>query len=61
MVVPSAGAQPPFESYPAIAIEGLTPEIDGGRWPVKRVVGANNYIPPHNIKKRHDLMTPRLQ
>src|SRR5215211_2907997 len=33
------GTLPPFESYPAIAIEAVSPEIDGGRYPVKRVVG----------------------
>ena len=30
---------PPFDTYPAIAIEDVQPELDGGRWPIKRVVG----------------------
>src|SRR5216684_3851200 len=33
------GPLPPFETYAAIAIEDVHPQLDGGHWPIKRVVG----------------------
>src|SRR5215472_15634168 len=35
----SVSTLPPLETYPAIAIEDVEPELDGGQWPIKRVVG----------------------
>ena len=55
-----AGAQPPFESYPAIAIEAVTPEIDGGRWPVKRVVGDTIDVAADIFKEGHDVLRARV-
>src|SRR5436309_2115376 len=37
--VERSGDLPPLETYPAIAIEDVQPELDGGHWPIKRVVG----------------------
>jgi starch synthase (maltosyl-transferring) len=59
-VLRSAGAQPPFESYPAIAIEAVTPEIDGGRWPVKRVVGDTIDVAADIFKEGHDVLCARV-
>src|SRR5438067_13770276 len=33
------GPLPPFESYAAITIEDVQPQLDGGRWPIKRGMG----------------------
>ncbi len=47
---------PPFDTYPAIAIEHVAPEIDGGRWPIKRVVGDTVEVSANVFKEGHDLI-----
>src|SRR6266542_4129396 len=51
---------PPFESYPAIAIEDVRPELDGGRWPIKRVVGDSIEVSADIFKEGHDLLQARV-
>jgi starch synthase (maltosyl-transferring) len=51
---------PPFESYPAIAIEAVSPEIDGGRYPVKRVVGDIVQVAADIFKEGHDVLCARV-
>jgi starch synthase (maltosyl-transferring) len=51
---------PPFGSYPAIVIEGVAPEIDGGRWPIKRVVGDMVEVGADIFKEGHDLLRARV-
>src|SRR6185503_11696684 len=55
-----AGTLPPFDSFPAIAIEAVTPEIDGGHWPVKRVVGDAVTVEADIFKEGHDLLSARV-
>jgi starch synthase (maltosyl-transferring) len=55
-----APSLPPFETYPAIAIENVQPELDGGRWPVKRVVGDALDVSADIFKEGHDLLQARV-
>src|SRR5690348_7773122 len=48
------GNLPRFDVYPAIAIENVEPEIDGGRWPIKRVVGETIDVAADIFKEGHD-------
>jgi starch synthase (maltosyl-transferring) len=52
---------PPLETYPAIAIEDVQPEIDGGHWPIKRVVGDVIAVAADIFKEGHDLLQARVQ
>ena len=52
-------AVPPFDSYPAIAIEEVQPELDGGHWPIKRVVGDVVEVSADIVKEGHDLLFAR--
>ena len=54
------GPVPPFDSFPAIAIEAVSPEIDGGHWPIKRVVGDAVIVEGDIFKEGHDLLTARV-
>src|SRR5690348_14882443 len=51
---------PPMETFPAIAIEDVRPEIDGGHWPVKRVVGDEVEVSADIFKEGHDLLQARI-
>jgi starch synthase (maltosyl-transferring) len=53
------GSLPPFESYAAIAIEDVRPELDGGHWPIKRVVGDIVEVSADIVKEGHDLLMAR--
>src|SRR5919201_2091968 len=55
-----AASLPPFETYPAIAIENVQPELDGGRWPIKRVVGDAVEVSADIFKEGHDLLQARV-
>ncbi len=55
-----ASALPPFDSFPAIVIEAVSPEIDGGQWPIKRVVGDSIAVEADIFKEGHDLLTARV-
>jgi starch synthase (maltosyl-transferring) len=56
----AAAALPPFETYPAIAVENVQPELDGGRWPIKRVVGDAVEVAADILKEGHDLLQARV-
>src|SRR5205085_3548529 len=51
---------PPLETYPTIAIEDVQPELDGGRWPIKRVVGDSVEVTADIFKEGHDLLHARV-
>jgi starch synthase (maltosyl-transferring) len=46
--------------YPAIAIEEVQPELDGGSWPIKRVVGDRIQVSADIFKEGHDLLQARV-
>lgn len=46
---------------PRIAIECVTPELDAGRFPVKRVVGDDFRVSADIFKDGHDLITARIR
>src|SRR2546430_12647632 len=48
------GSLPPFETYSAIAIEDVRPQLDGGFWPIKRVVGDSVEVSADILKEGHD-------
>ena len=51
---------PELDNYPAIAIEDLQPELDGGQWPIKRVVGDTIEVSADIFKEGHDLLQARV-
>ena len=51
---------PPLEIYPAIAIEDVQPQLDGGYWPIKRVVGDHIQVSADIFKEGHDLLQARV-
>src|SRR5918911_5640255 len=55
-----AASLPPFETYAAISIENVQPELDGGRWPIKRVVGDTVEVSADILKEGHDLLQARV-
>src|SRR5262249_9266146 len=55
-----ADAVPPLETYPAIAIEDVLPELDGGHWPIKRVVGDTIEVWADIFKEGHDVLQARV-
>jgi len=55
-----AGPLPPFETYAAIAIEDVQPQLDGGRWPIKRVVGDTVEVSADILKEGHDVLQARV-
>src|SRR4051812_36290180 len=60
----SGGAQsntlPQFDTYPAIVIEDVRPCLDGGRWPIKRVVGDSVQVSADIFKEGHELLQARV-
>jgi starch synthase (maltosyl-transferring) len=56
----TAGPLPPFETYAAISIEDVQPQLDGGRWPIKRVVGDTIAVSAEILKEGHDLLQARV-
>jgi starch synthase (maltosyl-transferring) len=55
-----AGPPPPFETYAAISIEDVQPQLDGGHWPIKRVVGDTVEVSADILKEGHDLLQARV-
>jgi starch synthase (maltosyl-transferring) len=51
---------PPFDAYAAIAIEDVQPALDGGHWPIKRVVGDSVEVSADIFKEGHDLLQARV-
>jgi starch synthase (maltosyl-transferring) len=43
-----------------VVIENVWPEIDGGRWPIKRVVGDTVTVWADIFKEGHDLLSARV-
>jgi starch synthase (maltosyl-transferring) len=50
----------PFETYSAISIEAVEPELDGGRWPIKRVVGDSVEVSADILKEGHEVLQARV-
>jgi starch synthase (maltosyl-transferring) len=53
-------AAPKLRSLPHLMIEGLAPEIDGGRYPAKRIVGDSLVVEADIFKDGHDLLAARI-
>jgi starch synthase (maltosyl-transferring) len=56
----SADAGISRERYPPVLIERVAPEVDGGRYPVKRVVGDVVTVEADVIKDGHDALGARV-
>ncbi|GAC1348763.1 MAG: alpha-1,4-glucan--maltose-1-phosphate maltosyltransferase [Vulcanimicrobiaceae bacterium] len=52
-------ATPPTETR-AVAIERVTPQLDGGRFPVKRVIGETAVVEADVFRDGHDALAARL-
>ncbi|MEA3208992.1 MAG: hypothetical protein QOE70_2049 [Chthoniobacter sp.] len=46
---------------PSVVIEAVSPLVDGGRWPVKRVVGEDLVVEADVYKGGHDVVSARLK
>ncbi|HEY4159080.1 MAG TPA: maltotransferase domain-containing protein, partial [Polyangiaceae bacterium] len=57
--MPSVRAPAPFD-LPRLAIEHVTPTLDGGRYPIKRVVGSSVDVSADIFKDGHDLIAARI-
>ena len=44
------------EGRPRIVIEGVTPEIDGGRFPIKRIIGDKVAVEADIFADGHDVL-----
>ncbi len=55
-----ASSLPPVDTYPAVVIEDAQPQLDGGRWPIKRVVGDAVEVSADIFKEGHDLLQARV-
>ncbi|HEX8968051.1 MAG TPA: alpha-1,4-glucan--maltose-1-phosphate maltosyltransferase [Chloroflexota bacterium] len=60
MATPGQRSLPTVETYAAIAIEDVQPELDGGQWPIKRVVGDTIDVSADIFKEGHDLLQARV-
>ncbi|HYQ40674.1 MAG TPA: alpha-1,4-glucan--maltose-1-phosphate maltosyltransferase [Polyangiaceae bacterium] len=47
-------------SAPQVVIENVTPKLDGGRYPIKRVIGSVIEVSADIFKDGHDLIAARL-
>src|SRR3989442_4902886 len=50
-----------LRAFPAVVIENLQPLIDGGRYPVKRVVGEDLAVEADVFKDGHDVVAASLR
>jgi starch synthase (maltosyl-transferring) len=50
-----------LRAFPAVVIENLQPLIDGGRYPVKRVVGEDLVVEADVFKDGHDVVSASLK
>src|SRR5690349_1047020 len=48
-------------AFPAVVIENLQPLIDGGRYPIKRVVGEDLVVEADVFKDGHDVVAAALR
>ncbi|MEO6789015.1 MAG: maltotransferase domain-containing protein, partial [Chthoniobacteraceae bacterium] len=44
-----------------VVIENVSPLVDGGRYPIKRVVGENTEVRADIFKEGHDVMSAVLK
>ncbi|MFN2566435.1 MAG: maltotransferase domain-containing protein, partial [Gemmatimonadaceae bacterium] len=56
----TAERRPPTRGLEHVTIECVTPELDGGRFPVKRIVGDIVEVSADIFKEGHDLLAARL-
>jgi len=49
------------QDYPRVIIEAVEPQIDGGRFPIKRVVGEKVAVAADIYKEGHDKLAARLK
>ncbi|MFL6528902.1 MAG: maltotransferase domain-containing protein, partial [Chthoniobacterales bacterium] len=50
-----------LRAFPTAVIENLQPLIDGGRFPIKRVVGEDLPVEADIFKDGHDVVAARLK
>ena len=50
-----------LRAFPAVVIENLQPLIDGGRYPVKRVIGEDLVVEADVFKDGHDVVSASLK
>ncbi|HJT82292.1 MAG TPA: maltotransferase domain-containing protein, partial [Chthoniobacterales bacterium] len=50
-----------IRAFPAVVIENLSPLVDGGRYPVKRVVGEDLVVEADIFKDGHDIVSASLR
>jgi starch synthase (maltosyl-transferring) len=50
-----------LEHLPTVVIENIDPCIDGGRYPIKRVVGQDLKVSADVFKDGHDKMAVNLK
>jgi len=55
------GQLPPASGLPHVVIERVTPSVDGGRFPAKRIVGDRVTAQAIVYKEGHDLLTGRVR
>ncbi|MDS4013839.1 MAG: alpha-1,4-glucan--maltose-1-phosphate maltosyltransferase [Candidatus Accumulibacter sp.] len=49
------------QDYPRVIIEAVEPQVDGGRFPIKRVVGEKVAVAADIYKEGHDKLAARLK
>ena len=50
-----------LQSIPSAVIENLQPLIDGGRYPIKRVIGEDVMVEADIFKDGHDIVAAALK
>jgi starch synthase (maltosyl-transferring) len=50
-----------LRAFPAVVIENLSPLVDGGRYPVKRVIGEDLVVEADIFKDGHDVVAASLR
>src|SRR3979411_120742 len=50
-----------LRAFPAVVIENLQPLIDGGRYPIKRVIGEDVVVEADVFKDGHDVVAASLK
>ena len=48
-------------AFPSVVIENLQPLIDGGRYPIKRIVGEDLVVEADIFKDGHDVVAAILK
>ena len=57
----SIDSRPMTRAFPSVVIENLQPLVDGGRYPVKRVVGEDLVVEADVFKDGHDMVAAVLR